>query len=85
MSYKVLDYNEGNGLVLCKSPDNAENNSEILYINDAQRLRVDSILFRRYYDGEQLTSVRSEPAVYTFLREDDFFNSKSTLLNPHLV
>jgi type I restriction-modification system DNA methylase subunit len=76
MSYKVLDYNEGNGLVLCKSPDNAENNSEILYINDAQRLRVDSILFRRYYDGEQLTSVRSEPAVYTFLREDDFFNSK---------
>ncbi|MES2108771.1 MAG: N-6 DNA methylase [Bacteroidota bacterium] len=74
MDFKVLDFNEGNGLIFCDSPGSAKNNSEILHINEAQRLNVNSILFRRYYDGQEAISIRSEPAVYTFLKDDDFFN-----------
>ena len=75
MSNKILDFTENNGLVFCAQPASAKNNSEILYINEAKKIGVDSVLFRRYYiEGESLP-YKSEPAVCILNKDKNFFNS----------
>jgi hypothetical protein len=76
MESKILDFTEMNGLVICNTPHVAENNAELLYINEAQKLGVDAVLFRRYFlDGHE-RPYKSEPAVCIFNKNSDFFNSK---------
>ncbi|HUC79396.1 MAG TPA: N-6 DNA methylase [Flavisolibacter sp.] len=72
---EILDFTNANGLVLCAEPQNAQNNSEILYLAEAQKLGVKAVFFRRYYNDEDTKPFRSEPAVCIFEENDNFFNS----------
>ena len=77
MSIGIFDYNDSNGLVLCKKPYEAQNNAERLYISEVVKLRAEAVLFRRYYSSEDSTHPKkSEPAVVIFKDKDYSFNSK---------
>jgi len=71
----MLDFTAKNGLVLCANIKQARNNSEILYINEALKLNVDAVLFRRYYKEGTNKPYKSDPAVCIFNKDDAFFNS----------
>lgn len=72
----MFDFNEKNGLVFCKKSHLAENNSELLYLTEAQKLGVEAVFFRRFFREGAEKSYHSEPSVCIFLKEDSFFNSK---------
>lgn len=76
MESKIFDYNERNGLVYCANPASAINNSEILYINEVKKLEASTVLFRRFYNGDEDIPYRSEPSVCIFEKDDNFFNSQ---------
>lgn len=75
MKSSILDFTEKKGLVNCANFKGAINNSEILYINEAQKLGVNEVLFRRFYKNGEDTPYRSEPAVCIFNKVNTFFNS----------
>jgi hypothetical protein len=69
------DFTEKNGLVFCNDISGAQNNAEILYLTEAQKLSVDAVFFRRFYDENISKPYFSEPAVCIFNKSDDFFNT----------
>lgn len=73
-----LGFTTNNGLV--HHLDEALNNVERLYIEEAKRLLtvpVDAVFFRRFYKNEEdPTPYFSSPAVCIFYQKDDFFNTK---------
>lgn len=75
MEANVLDFTEKNGLVFCANPVSLENNYEILYINEAKKLGIDAVLFRRYYIETEKISYKSEPSVCVLVKNDGFFDS----------
>lgn len=77
MGVDILDYNEKNGLVHSKHWDEAINNAERLYISEVSKLKVEAVLFRRFYNSDNsIIPYNSEPAVLIFREEDYSFNSK---------
>lgn len=72
----ILDFKEKNGLVLCAKPDSAQNNAELLYLHEAQKLGIEAVLFRRYFIEGENKPYRSEPAVCIFNKANHFFNTE---------
>jgi hypothetical protein len=80
--FKVLErigYITENGLVFCGSTENIANNYEILLLAEAEKLGAKAVLFRRYYDEKSDKFYKSEPAVYIFQEDDNFFNSEANI------
>ncbi len=75
MKTPILDFTEKNGLVFCAKATKARNNAEKLYLNEAQKLGIDAVLFRRYYQAGDDKPHRSEPAVCILNKDPNFFNS----------
>jgi hypothetical protein len=73
---KELGYTNHNGL--CVSLDDAKNNTERLYLDEAFRLGVTAVFFRRFYKEKEDSEFpfHSEPAVCIFNKTESFFNSK---------
>lgn len=69
-----LGYTTDNGL--CHNIKEAKNNVERLYIDEAQKLGVDAVYFRRFYKEDSTKPHHSEPAVCIFQKTESFFNSK---------
>lgn len=77
MTFKISDFTDEKGLVFCKSPRAVKNNAELLYLNEAQKLEIDAVFFRRFFYHEKDTiPFNSEPSVCILNRDDSFFNSK---------
>ncbi|MBN8876774.1 MAG: N-6 DNA methylase [Sphingobacteriales bacterium] len=72
----ILDYTEKNGLVLCANAGSAQNNNEVLYLHEVNKLGVDAVLFRRYYIEGDEKPYRSEPSVCIFNKPNNFFNTE---------
>lgn len=79
-----LDFKEDNGLVHCSNPTGVKNHAERLYLNEAEKLGVTAVFFRRFYHNENnskpkdnISPYHSEPVVCIFEKSDDrFFNSQ---------
>ncbi len=69
-----LHFTEENGLVFCKN--GAKYKSEILLIDEAEKLGADAVFFRRYFRDKETEPYKSEPLVYIFQKSDTYFNSK---------
>jgi len=71
-----LGYTTHNGL--CVSLDDAKNNTERLYLDEALKLGVNAVFFRRFYKETETHEIpfHSEPAVCIFNITESFFNSQ---------
>jgi len=75
-----LGFTEGDGL--CYSIEDATNNYERLYMNEALKLGAKAVYFRRFYKkntpiSDDSDSVAySQPAVYIFNKKEGFFDSE---------
>ncbi|MDO9186591.1 MAG: N-6 DNA methylase [Bacteroidia bacterium] len=79
MSLKILDFTTKNGLVLCNNIIDAQNNAELLYLNEAKKLGASAVFFRRFYKENVAKPYHSEPAVCIFKKENVFFKSEEHL------
>ena len=69
-----LGYSVENGL--CLNREEAENQTEWLYMIDAKKLGIDAVYFRRYFRTDDAEKpYHSEPTVCIFKKTDDYFNS----------
>jgi len=69
-----LGFKVENGL--CFNIDEAENNAERLYMDEAEKLGATAVFFRRFYKNEGTKPHHSEPVVCIFHKTDNFFNSQ---------
>ena len=72
---QILDFTETKGLVSCTDYSGTINNSEVLYISEAQKLGVSQVLFRRFYREQEQIPYKSEPTVCIFIKQNSFLNS----------
>lgn len=76
MAFEISDFTVSKGLVFCDVPSNAKNNAELLYLNEARKIGIDAVFFRRFYKENDSLPHNSEPAVCILEKSDNYFNSE---------